>query len=352
MVEFDTSLPTTKPAQLFRATSQDKVRCLACERKCTIPKGDTGFCKAFGNIDGELYSLVFGDISAAESRPMEIKPFFHFYPGKRAVTISTWGCNMSCPWCQNCALSRGEPLCDNAEFVSPGMIVEYAKTRGDKGTSISFGEPTMMLDFSLVLFKMARKEGLFNTFVTNGYQTKESLKALYNAGLDAMSIDLKGDASVYKTHCGGADVKHVARNIGDAKKLGIHVEVVSLLVPDINDSDDQLEFVIETVKEEAGTGTPLHFNRYFPGNEFTRPPTKERTLEKAHKMAKDAGMEYVYLGNLMGHEFESTYCPNCGKKVIGRSGGRMTSFALDKDTKCIECGEALPIIGWSIPDWK
>jgi pyruvate formate lyase activating enzyme len=193
---------------------------------------------------------------------------------------------------------------------------------------------------------------LFNTFVTNGYQSKRSLKALLDSGLDAMSVDLKGDGDVYKKYCGGANVEAVLRNIETAKKMGIHVEVVNLLITGVNDDEASIRFIIENVLERAGPDTPLHFTRYFPAYEFERPPTKVKVLEKAIELARKEGVKFPYIGNVMGSELESTFCPECGKKVVGRMGGRMVSFALDKKGKCLDCGTGIPLVGWEIPDWE
>jgi len=217
---------------------------------------------------------------------------------------------------------------------------------------VSFNEPTMLLEYCLDLFPMAHGARLFNTFVTNGYQTKQSLKALMESGLDALNIDLKGSDIVYKEHCGGAKAAPVLRNIKESKKMGMHVEVTNLVITEVNDDEVSLDFVIQAHLKYAGPETPLHFTRYFPAYNFQRPPTDLAILERAVKRARKEGIGYVYLGNVFGHEFESTYCPECKKKVIGRAGGRMVSYALDPHAKCLGCGEKIPVLGWEPPKWK
>jgi pyruvate formate lyase activating enzyme len=169
---------TVRPARLFKELSNSRTRCHSCERKCLISEGKRGFCKTFENRKGKLHTLTYGDISAAESRPMEIKPFFHFHPGQRAVTISSWGCNLTCPWCQNHHISRGEPRLENADQVPPEQIVQYALREGDKGTCVSFGEPTILMDYCLDLFPLAKKKGLFERIVQHIRDERISIQAV------------------------------------------------------------------------------------------------------------------------------------------------------------------------------
>ena len=343
---------TQAPSRFYKKAEGGKLTCIVCERRCKLAEDRTGLCGTKVNDDGSLKTLTYGAISHAESRPMELKPFYHFYPGKRALTISTWGCNLTCPWCQNHHYARVPTKIDRSVFVTPKNVVEQACAQGDRGICVSFNEPTMLTEYCLDLFPLSRSFWLFNTFVTNGYQTTQCLKALKDSGLDALNIDLKGSDHVYKEHCGGAKVAPVLRNIKDAIKMDMHVEVTNLVITEVNDDEVSIDFVIKSHLKYAGPGTPLHFTRYFPAYNFQRPPTDLSILEGAVKRARKEGVEHVYIGNVLGHEAESTYCPKCGKKVIGRSGGRMVSYALDKQCKCIGCGEKIPVLGWEMPKWK
>lgn len=323
----------------------DVVRCLVCERRCIIKPGKLGFCKTKENRDGKLCTLVYGDISALESRPIEIKPFFHFYPGSTALTFSTWSCNFRCPWCQNWHLSTAEPKPAKANFIPPERMVGIALRNKDNGLCASFQEPTLLFEYSLDVFPLARKQGLYNTYVSNGYMTLEALRALREAGLDAIKIDVKGDEEVYKKYLGGCDAGIVWRNAREAKKLGMHIEIVNLVVPGVNDSEEQIQALVERHLMELGPLTPLHFTRYHPANKFSKPPTKIEVLEKAYNTAKKAGVGYPYLGNVPGHEYENTYCRSCGEMLIERHGYRVQAFRLSGGKGCPKCGEEIPIVG-------
>jgi pyruvate formate lyase activating enzyme len=336
--------PTMKETPLYEKVGE-KVRCGVCERGCIIAPGKRGFCKSRENISDKLYTLVYGDISAMESRPIEIKPFFHFFPGSTALTFSTWSCNFRCPWCQNWHLSRGEVDPARANYVSPEKMVDTALRHGDWGLCVSFQEPTLLFEYSLDAFKLAREKGLYNCFVSNGYLTLKALCMLRDAGMHAINIDIKGGEEVYKKYCKGLDVDVVWRNAREAKRLGMHVEMINLVITGVNDDEECLSWIIERHLEEVGQETPLHFTRYHPAYKFTNPSTKVETLEKAYKMAKDAGVLYPYTGNVPGHKYEDTYCPNCSEKLIKRLNYTILSYRVTPDKRCPDCGEEIPIVG-------
>lgn len=310
-----------------------------------ISPGNRGFCKTRININGTLYTLVFGDISALESRPIEIKPFFHYWPGSTALTFSTWSCNFNCLWCQNFHLSKVEPNPKKAVFHPPKHIIDIAIYNKDKGLCASFQEPTLLTDWTLELFKLAREKGLYCCYVSNGYMTLKTLKLLWQAGMTGLKIDVKGDAETYKNYCGGADVEKVWRNAREAKKLGFHVEIVNLVVTNVNDNEQCLSWVIQRHLKEVGPESPLHFTRYYPAYKFSNPPTDIHTLEKAYKMAKNAGVLYPYVGNVLGHKYENTYCPSCNEILIQRFGYNIVSYKITEEKKCPKCGQSVPITG-------
>ena len=331
------TLPNVKETPLHEKLRGDKVRCLVCERRCIIRNGERGFCKTKININGKLYTIVYGDLSAIESRPIEIKPFYHFYPGSTAITISTWSCNFACPWCQNWTISKACPDPFSANYVPPEKVVEMAVKYGDEGTCVSFNEPTLLFEYSLDLFRIARRHGLYNTYVSNGYMTEKALELLRTAGLDGLKIDIKGDREAYLKY-NNADVEVVWRNARRAKELGIHVELVYLLVTKATDYENMILETIERLLKELGPETPIHFTRYYPAYKYNEPPTKIEKLEWAYRMARKMGVYYPYVGNVPGHPYNHTYCPECGEVLIKRYGIEIVDCRITKDFRCPKCG--------------
>ena len=254
--------PCIKEAFLYKIID-DKVRCNTCERLCEIPLNCLGYCKTRKNIDGKLYTIEYGNISSYSVNPIEKKPFFHFYPGSYAFTVGSWGCNFTCPWCQNYDISKSPPNPDKCNYMSPENFIKLMNQEKCQGTSISFNEPTLLLEYSMDVFDLAKKEGCYNTYVTNGYMTSEALKSLIEHGLDAANFDVKGDAEIVKRYC-GADVEIVWRNIREAKHLGVHVEITTLLIPDINDDEYTLCNIASKIRREVGEDTPWHITQYYP----------------------------------------------------------------------------------------
>ncbi|MGC8911962.1 MAG: radical SAM protein [Nitrososphaeria archaeon] len=337
--------PSVRESVFYEKLGGGRVKCSLCERRCVIDEGCRGFCGTRVNVGGKLYTLVYGDISALESRPIEIKPFYHYWPNSTALTFSTWSCNFICPWCQNFHLSRTLPSPEKAYYLDAGKVVEVALKYGDCGVCASFQEPTLLTEWAGDVFSRASQLGLYCCYVSNGYLTLEALHFLKNCGLDGLKVDVKGDVDTYRKYLGGLDVEIVWRNIREAKRLGIHVEVVNLIVTGVNDSEDCIRWIVERHVKEAGPDTPLHFTRYFPAYKFTSPPTKVEVLEMAYMFAKRVGIWYPYVGNVLGHKFNHTYCHNCGEKVIVRSGYNILDYRLIEENVCPKCGTRIPIKG-------
>ncbi|MCP8323573.1 MAG: AmmeMemoRadiSam system radical SAM enzyme, partial [Candidatus Methylarchaceae archaeon HK02M2] len=298
----------------------DKVRCDLCERRCLISQDNYGFCKTRLNKDGRLYTLVYGDISSISANPIEKKPFFHYWPGSYALTIGTWSCNFTCPWCQNYDISKSYPSPFSAHYMSSKELMDRATSEKCKGVSFSFNEPTLLYEYALDVFPLLSKMNMYANYVSNGYMTFEALRALFDAGMDAIKFDVKGDFKTVKKFC-ATDVNIVWRNIHEAKSLGLHVEIVNLVIPGINDDESHIKELVKRHIKEAGERTPLHFTRFYPTYKMVdRPQTPIITLEKAHEIAKKEGVEYVYIGNVLGHRLENTYCHNCGEVLIKRYG--------------------------------
>ncbi|MFX0041090.1 MAG: AmmeMemoRadiSam system radical SAM enzyme [Promethearchaeota archaeon] len=342
---------------LMKAKYQRKIdsnysQCLTCERRCKIEIGKTGFCNTRINKDGEIYTIVYGLIPAISFNPIEKKPLYHFYPGSTAITVGTYGCNFSCFWCQNAHLSKTNAskaiqFATLDDFVSTQKLIEIALKKKCKGTSISFNEPTLLFEYSLEAFKLAKENGLYNTYVTNGYMTENVLKDLVEAGLDAMNIDIKGDANMVKKYC-GADVDLVWRNAKLAKNLGIHVEITTLLIQEFNSREDIVREIAERIYNDLGSLTPFHISRFFPHYQSSMyglsEPTPLELLYNAYDIAKDVGLEYIYPGNLPTTEYANTYCPKCSKLVIERKILGIKESFLDSMGNCKFCGFPICIV--------
>lgn len=341
-----------KKAKYQKKIDDEYSQCLTCERKCKISKGKAGFCKTRINKDGEIYTIVYGLIPALSFNPIEKKPLYHFYPGSVAITCGTYGCNFNCFWCQNHYLSKANPLkayqfATSDEFYSPKRFIEIALKRKCEGTSISFNEPTLLFEYSLEVFKLAKQTGLFNTYVTNGYMTEEVLKDLVDAGLDAMNIDIKGDSEMVQKYC-GTDVEKVWRNAKIAKDLGVHIEITTLLIQELNSKDQIIRKLAKRIYNELGELTPYHISRFFPHYKSSSygltEPTPINLLHNAYNIAKDVGLKYVYLGNMPNTEYDNTYCPKCSKLVIKRKILGIKDLYLDSSGNCKYCGFPISII--------
>lgn len=332
-----------KEALLYEKLNDKKVRCNTCNRRCVIPENKVGFCKARENRNGKLYTLEYGLISSINVNPVEKKPLFHFWPGSNCLTIGSWSCTFTCDWCQNFDISKVKPDFKKSIILSPKEVVDKTIENLCQGTSMSFSEPTTFLEFSIDVFKLAKKEGLYNTFISNGYFTPEALKLLLKSGCDAFNIDIKGDKEAVKKYC-KADVEFVWQNTIEARKKGAWVELTTLVISEVNDDEKCLRGIARRIHDEVGDDTPWHISRYYPCYKFTAPSTPVETLEKAFKIGKEVGLKFIYVGNVPGHK-ENTYCPSCEKLLIERFGFDILSFNLKKDKKCPNCGEKIPIIG-------
>jgi pyruvate formate lyase activating enzyme len=340
--------PCVREALLYQKLD-GTVRCRTCERFCEIEPGQLGFCRTRKNVGGRLYTLEYGDISSISANPIEKKPFFHFWPGSYALTVGSWSCNFTCPWCQNHDISKCPPDTNRSNYLSPRAFVRAVGEEGCQGTSISFNEPTLLFEYSLEVFELAKREGYYNTYVTNGYMSLEALRLLRERGLDAMNVDIKGDREAVERYC-GADVEKVWRNCAEARGLGIHIEITTLIIPGVNDDEECLRGIARRIRRELGEDTPWHVTRYYPAHralEFGlfdgRTPIE--ALEKAHGIGKEEGLNYVYIGNVPGHELENTYCHNCGELLIKRFGFEVVDYRIAPGNKCPRCGEDIPIVG-------
>ena len=284
-------------------------------------------------------TLIYGAVSSISANPIEKKPFFHFYPGSRALTSGAFSCNFDCPWCQNYHISKAFP--SRGCFVAPKDFVRKAVDLGCQGTSISFNEPTLSLEWSLDIFRLARADRLYNTYVTNGYTTPEALELLVEAGLDGVNVDVKGDAEVVRRYCQGVNVEKVWRNCRLALERGVHLEITTLVIPGVNDRDEVLGGIAKRILTELGPDVPWHVSGYYPAYHFNAPPTPVSALERAWRIGKEAGLAFVYVGNVPGHRLENTYCPDCGALLVERRGFSVSINRLASGW-CSKCDREVP----------
>ena len=334
------------PEARFYEVENGIARCIVCERRCIIKEGYSGVCGNYVNIGGRVYHKGYGKLSAIESRPIEIKPLYHYWPGSTALTYSNYGCNFYCPWCQNDHLSYRKPSDEDPVFL-PEKLVELAILSGDEGLSASFNEPITQLDYVIDVTELAVKHGLYSMMVTNMYFTEKSLRAAIEAGVDGFSADIKGCPQM-KRALVGINHEVVFRNSRIALDMSAHVEIVYLVVTNTNDFEECIDWIIGKHLDYLGPNTPLHINRYYPAHRWNEPPTPISKLLEIKDKAKREGLRYVYVGNTWNPDYESTYCPRCGRLLIRRSGFRAVYAKLDRENgayKCPRCGERIPIRG-------
>lgn len=320
------------------------VQCHLCPQNCKIPEGNLGNCGVRKNKDGALYSLNYGKPCSVSIDPIEKKPFFHFHPGSRTASIATVGCNFHCKFCQNFEISQAEVGDIPSREAEPKEIVDFCKENECEGISYTYTEPTIFYEYAHDTAKLAHEEGLYNTFVSNGYINEKPLRKISDY-LDAINIDLKAFTDeYYQELCGVKSVEPVKETAKLCKELGIHTEITTLIIPGYNDDEEGLKNVSNFVHDKLGADTPLHFSRFMPYYKMKdTPETPMGTLRKAKEIAEGKGLNHVYIGNVFASEAESTTCPNCGKDVIGRMGFRITEKHLDGE-KCAYCGQDLNIV--------
>ena len=329
-----------KEAMLWRAGEEGRVECFLCAHRCPVAPGKFGVCGVRQNREGRLFTHIYGEVIAAHIDPIEKKPLYHFLPGTTSFSIATVGCNFRCPFCQNWQISQagknGKDL--GAQALSPREIVEGARRRGCRSISYTYTEPTVFFEYAFDTARLAREAGMANVFVTNGYMTAEALRTI-QPYLDAANVDLKAfREETYKKVC-GARLAPVLDSIRLMRELGVWVEVTTLVVPGMNDGDEELRSIARFIAS-VSSEMPWHISRFHPDFKYTRTPaTPVETLRKAASLAKEAGLKFIYIGNVWG-EAEVTNCPHCGKGLIRRSGFAVEENRI-KDGKCYSCGGSI-----------
>ncbi len=334
-----------REAMLYEQIQGNKVRCNLCARRCVISNGGIGFCNVRKNEDGRLYSLNYAKACAANIDPIGKKPLSHFHPGALVMSIATIGCNFRCQFCDNWAISQERDIIGK-DFM-PEEVVKATLEHGCQGISYTYTEPTIFFEYAYDTAVEAHKHGLFNTFVTNGYMTPEAVRTIAPY-LDAATVDFKGggDPEFYKKFSMVPSVEPIYEALKEMRTHGIHIEITNLVVPKIGESMEKIRELASWIKDNLGEDTPFHLLRFHPDYKLTSIPSTEiKTLEKAYESTREAGLNYVYLGNVPGHKYEDTYCPNCQELLIKRYGFEVMRWNITGDMRCPKCGHKIAIKG-------
>ncbi len=331
-------------AMLYKKLPDSRVRCSTCQWRCTINPDKSGVCRMYQNRSGVLYNLNYAKASSVAADPIEKKPLFHFYPGSLAFSIGGWGCNFHCQHCQNWEIScppDNEPW-RRSQDIPPQMAIDLTRRYHCQGIAWTYNEPTMWFEYTFDSARLAKENGLYTVYVTNGYITPEALDTI-GPYLDAWRVDIKGFTDAFYRDL--ARVPHwrgildVARRAKD--KWQMHVEVITNVIPTLNDDDAQLEGIARWIKDELGELTPWHVTRFSPHHNLMHlPATPIATLERAYDIGSEVGLKFIYAGNVPGHQSENTVCYACGKLVVRRFGYEAEIVGLD-GSKCKFCGAEL-----------
>jgi len=334
-----------KEAMLYEKLSDKRVHCHLCAHECRIAEGRKGVCQVRENRDGTLHTLVYGRAIARHVDPVEKKPLFHFYPGSRAYSMATPGCNFRCTWCQNADISQmpRERHLHMGTEASPEELVSAARQNRCRSVAYTYTEPTIFFEYAYGTARLAHDADLANVYVTNGFMTEEMLET-FDPLLDAANVDLKAfQDETYREYI-GARLQPVLDSLRKMKTLGVWVEVTTLVIPALNDSSEELHDIATFIADELGPETPWHISRFRPAYKMRdRTATSLSTLREARTIGKEAGLHYVYLGNVPGAS--NTVCHACGEMLIRRSGYRLVDNRITDEIACPNCGAEVAGVG-------
>ena len=329
------------PSPWFRELSGDRVKCRLCPRECELVPGDRAVCRVRENRGGQGYTLAYGNPALVREDPVERLPFFHFLPGSRTLALSTAGCNLSCSFCEVWDLAQVDPEDLYAYDMPPERVVRHARESGLAILSYAFGEPAVFYEYMSDIATRARDAGMANLLHTAAYLRPEPLRKLA-PGLDGANVDLKGfDPEFYRDAVGGK-MQPVLDSLKLLREQGVHLEMTTILIPGLNDGDENIEAMCDWIRRELGPDVPLHFSRFYPLYELSHlPQTPVSTLDRARDTAHRVGLEFVYVARVTGHEGENTFCPGCGEAIIERTGFIIDRMRMDEG-KCGHCGTRIP----------
>jgi pyruvate formate lyase activating enzyme len=335
-----------KEAYLYKKLKENKVQCRTCAHFCLLEPEQWGRCGVRKNIEGKLYALNYGKVVALNIDPVEKKPLYHFLPGTFSLSLATVGCNFRCLYCQNWEISQFFKKSKEiaGEELLPEKIVEIALKSNLPSISYTYTEPTIFLEYALDTMKLAKKAGLKNIFVSDGFMSEEAAKLIIPY-LDANNIDIKGfSEDFYQKVCGGR-LQPVLDTAKLMKKSGVWVEITTLVIPTLNDDEKTFEGIAKWIYDNLGSETPWHISQFCGQISWKLkhlPDTPVETLEKAIEIGRKVGLKYVYIGNIPGHKAENTFCPKCKELVIERVNYIIHRY--DKEGKCPKCESDLNLI--------
>ncbi len=335
-----------KEAMYYEPLEEMRVQCQLCPWECAVADQERGTCGVRENREGTYYTLVHSQPCAAHVDPIEKKPLFHYLPGTLAFSIATAGCNIECKFCQNWEIAQVRPEQVQAMYMPPEVVTQISKRYNCKSIAYTYSEPVIFYEYMYDSAAYARQSGVGSVMISNGFIKKEPLEELCQQ-LTGVKIDLKAfTEKFYKGTCRG-ELQPVLKTLETLRDVGIWYEIVVLIVPTLNDSKQEIQEMSHWIYKELGEGVPVHFSRFHPMYKIKNlPPTPNKTLDMARNVAMDAGLHYAYVGNVWGHDGESTYCPSCGNVVIKRIGYQIVKIDLDENGYCQQCQHQIPGV-WS-----
>ena len=328
-------------ARFYDKLPDREIECRLCPRFCRLGDKERGYCGVRENIGGTYYTLVYGKACTVQADPIEKKPFFHFLPETLALSLATAGCNVNCKFCQNWEISQVRPEQIRHIDFPPPAVIRSAKHNNCSSIAYTYSEPVVFYEYMYDTSLEARRNHLRNVVVTGAHINTNPLKELLPV-IDAIKVDLKGFTQDFYTRYVRGNLRCVLDSIKTIAASPVWLEIVYLLIPTLNDDDASIRGMCRWIRDEIGSDVPLHFSRFYPMYLLRNlPPTPLASLERAHQIALDSGLHFVYIGNVPSHEFENTYCPHCGEKVISRKGYRISEINL-KHGNCRFCRQPIP----------
>lgn len=333
--------PYIREARYYNKLEHEKIECTLCPKKCVVDNLERGYCGVRENQDGIYKTLVYGRLCAVHIDPIEKKPLFHFLPGTNATSVATAGCNVNCKFCQNWNISQVRPEEASFRYMSPRELVDLAKHYQSPTIAYTYTEPVIFTEYMYDTAAIGKQNGVRSVMITNGYINRQPISDLCNV-LDAVKVDFKAFSEKFYRELVSGEMKPVLDVMVLLKERGMWLEMVYLVIPTHNDDKNEIRDMCKWIIKNLGPDVPLHFTRFHPQYLLRNlPPTPQRTLEMAYNVARDAGINFVYIGNIPGHPAENTMCPGCGKIIIERTGYLIRSNNII-NSKCRFCQTKIP----------